>query len=374
MKRRLTAILLTAALAFSLCGCGSVFDKEYWAVSDYVPPTQEKSDDTERITVRNFLSLKKSILDMVYMGATEGNIAFDPNYDGDALEDIEEACWQVRTQNALCAYCVVDITHETSKIVSYYETKIKISYAASAAPVSEIVQLPYVIGVEDILKNAMDNNQRRVVIFVNASSYSAARMANVVGEVYRTYPLCSAVEPKTDIYMYSGSALQRLYEINLDYGLSENELIRRKSQLKNLDVRNSVGATGMDDLYSAFAASAYLAEKCELSDQSLDNTVYSALIKNSANSEGLALAYVELCRQLGIECRIVCGQYAWKDHCWNIINIDGEYYHVDVSACIRSGMEYGFLRNDESMWTNYRWDTASYPSCTGNLTFYDINE
>ena len=40
MKRRLTAIVLAAALAFALCGCGSAFEKEYEAVSDYVPTVQ----------------------------------------------------------------------------------------------------------------------------------------------------------------------------------------------------------------------------------------------------------------------------------------------------------------------------------------------
>lgn len=373
MRKRFTAAILSAALAFSLAGCGSIFDKEYVSVENYIPPAQEKTAETEKVTVRNFSALKKAILEMVYQGDGVGSLSFDPNYDGDPLKDIEEACWQVRTQDALCAYCVVNISYEISKIVTYYEASIEVDYAASASPVSQIIRLPYAFSVEEILKDAMDNNQNRVVILINASSYSRDKMEKLVTDVYRSNPVCSVCEPKTDVFMYSGSSMQRLYEINLDYGLPEDELIRRKSQLKNLDVRSNTGAYNMDTAQEALAICSYLAENCELVEDAGENTAYAALIKNSANSEGIALAYVEMCHQLGIDCQIVYGQLSWQDHCWNIVCIDGEYYHVDVSACINYGIEQGFLRNDESMWNLYRWDTASYPACNGTLTYFALS-
>ena len=122
----------------------------------------------------------------------------------------------------------------------------------------------------------------------------------------------------------------------------------------------------------ALAACIYLAENCVLSADGNENTAYSALIMGSADSEGLALAFVEMCHQLGVGCQIVYGQLSWRDHCWNIVQINGEYYHVDVSACISAGMEQGFLRSDESMWNSYRWDISSYPACNGPLTFWDL--
>ena len=372
MLKRLTAAILSAALLLSLCGCGSLFEKEVVDIQDYEPPVQEKVSEAEKVTVRNFTALKKAITEMVYSGAEGGSLAFDVNYDGDAVKDIEEACWQLRSQNALCAYCVVNISYEISKIVTYYEANISIDYADSALPVSEIIQLPYAIGMEEILKEAMENNRTRLVLFINASTYSRDKMAQLVTDVYRSNPVCSVREPKTDVYLYSGSSRQRLYEINLDYGMTEDELIRCKSQLKNLDVRSNTGAFDMDQAHEALAAYSYLAENCELSGNHGENSAYSALIRGSADSEGVALAYVEMCHQLGIECRIVYGQLHWQDHCWNIVQIDGEYYHVDVSAAISGEVGQGFLRRDEDMWNSYRWDTASYPVCSGALTYWDL--
>ena len=81
MKRRLTAIVLAAALAFALCGCGSAFEKEYEAVSDYVPTVQASPYTGDKVTVRSFGSLKQAISEFVLRGETTGKIVFDTAYD-----------------------------------------------------------------------------------------------------------------------------------------------------------------------------------------------------------------------------------------------------------------------------------------------------
>ena len=62
--RRFFAILLLAAAAVSLCGCGSIFDKEYVAESDYVFPQSADNADEERISVRNLAQLRQVLLDL----------------------------------------------------------------------------------------------------------------------------------------------------------------------------------------------------------------------------------------------------------------------------------------------------------------------
>lgn len=77
MKRRLTAIILAAALAFALCGCGSAFEKEYEVVSDYVPTAQANPYTGDKVTVRSFGSLKQAISEFVLRGETAGKIVFE---------------------------------------------------------------------------------------------------------------------------------------------------------------------------------------------------------------------------------------------------------------------------------------------------------
>ena len=371
--KRSAAILLLICLMISLCGCGSIFEKEYVSVTDSIAPQEGESDNAERYSVSNMTELKKALIGMVYGGAPGGNIAFDASYSGDAAADMENACWQVRTQDSLCAYCVRDISYEMEKIVNYYESTVTIDYTSYAAELSSIVQLPYAVGLEDILATAMEENRSRVTILIGASSYSVENMKSLILDLYRENPTVCVREPQLTVFMYSGAGRQRLYEINFHYGMAEDEVIRCKSQLKNLDVVSNLDAEGLDEVQGALAACRYLTENCVYSETA-KASCYDALILRESNSEGLALAYVEMCHQLGIECRIVYGQMGGGDHCWNIIRIDGDFYHVDVSRCYDGDYADGFLLDDESMWNDYRWNISNYPACTGELRYADVAE
>ena len=373
MMKRSAAILLLICLMISLCGCGSIFEKEYVSVTDSIAPQEGESDNAERYSVSNMTELKKALIGMVYGGAPGGNIAFDASYSGDAAADMENACWQVRTQDSLCAYCVRDISYEMEKIVNYYESTVTIDYTSYAAELSSIVQLPYAVGLEDILATAMEENRSRVTILIGASSYSVENMKSLILDLYRENPTVCVREPQLTVFMYSGAGRQRLYEINFHYGMAEDEVIRCKSQLKNLDVVSNLEAEGLDEVQGALAACRYLTENCVYSETA-KASCYDALILRESNSEGLALAYVEMCHQLGIECRIVYGQMGGSDHCWNIVKIDGDYYHVDVSRCYDGDYADGFLLDDESMWNDYRWNISNYPACTGELRYADVAE
>jgi hypothetical protein len=368
MKRLLALAVAVLLMIPLLSGCGGAFEKEYVSVSEYVPPVQAENDGAERVTVRNMAELKRALIDMVYDGAAGGSIAFDANYDGSAPEDMESACWQVRTQDSLCAYCVRDLSYELEKIVNHYESTVSIDYTSYAAELSSIVQLPYAVGLEELLSGAMEESRPRLTILVRASSYSAEKVKSLALEIYRSHPTICVREPQITVHMYSGSGRQRLYDINFAYGMAEDELIRCKSQLKNLDVMSNLDAAELDGAHRALAACRFLTDNC-VWNEAAKGSCYDALINGETNSEGLALAYVEMCHQLDLDCRIVYGQLGGRDHSWNLIRLDGDFYHVDVSRCYDDGFALGFLQNDESMWNDYRWNISNYPSCSGELSY-----
>lgn len=374
MYRKLTAMILTAAVCISLCGCSGMYNKEYLSVNEYVPAVQEDYSSKDKINVRTFSGLKQAILRFAYAGESEGRIIFDSSYDGDPLEDMASACWQVRIQDALCAYCVENIAYELAKIVTTNEATVYISYSNFCAGADEILHLPYSFSVEQTLRETLESRDRQLVVLVSSSSYSAEDIEGLLTRVYRENPTVVPREPRASVTMYSGTGSQRLYEININYGLTSEELEQRMAALSAVDAFSSLDTENLSSGQLALAACQYLMDNCQLSESGADNTAYAALVNRQANSEGIAFAYVELCRQLRLECHIVYGQHIWQDHCWNIINIDGSYYHVDASACITEGLEGNFLMNDEGFWGSYRWDVASYPKCTEELRYRDLAE
>lgn len=374
MPKRFSAIICALAVALLLSGCGGVFNKEYVHISDYVPSTPDAAEDAERVTVENLTQLKQAILELVSLGTGEGMIYFDPSYDGDVTEDLADACWQVRTQDALCAYCVENIAYDLNKIVSYYEAKLSVSYSSAWETAGDIVRLKYATGTEDAVLNAMSQGLRRLVVLIDRSSLSGEDMQSLVTRVYRANPIAAPAAPTADINMFSGSGNQRLYEINFSYGLSNAELEARRKALSELEPFAGLDTETLDAPHRALAAAEYLTVNCRYDLEGKRNEAYSALIERSADSEGLALAYVELCRELDVDCQIVYGQEDWVEHCWNIVELDGGYYHVDISACLRSGMEAGFLLRDNQLWGIYRWNVASYPACQGELDYSAVGE
>lgn len=369
MYHKLTALILTVAAVLSLGGCSGIYNKEYLSVNKYEPAVQESYSSKDKISVRNFSGLKQAILRFAYAGETEGRVVFDSSYEGDPLEDMASACWQVRTQDALCAYCVENIAYELTKIVTTNEASVYISYSSFCESADNIIHLPFSYGIESTLREALENRDRTLVVLVASSSYSAEDIEGLLTKVYRENPAVVPREPQASVNMYSGTGVQRLYEISINYGLTSDELEQRVAALQAIDAFSGLDTESLSEYERALAACRYLMDNCGISDSSNDNTAYAALVNRQANSEGIAFAYVELCRQLGLECNIVYGQLFWEDYCWNIVKVDGNYYHVDATECIRSGLESGFLKNDESFWGNYRWDVASYPKCVGDLHY-----
>ncbi len=77
-----------------------------------------------------------------------------------------------------------------------------------------------------------------------------------------------------------------------------------------------------------------------------------------------ASAYQRLMSKVGISNRYVSGQAdngtgGWGGHAWNLVKIGGSWYHADPTW----GSRY-FLKSDQTMSTNHRWDVASFPAAS----------
>lgn len=371
MKKRLTALLLLAA-AVTLCGCGSFFDKEYVYETHFEPPANAAVPDADNAAVGSLDELKDILRAMVAEGSQSRVLRFDPAYEGDVNADLADACWQIRTQDALCAYCVENISYDVAKIMGRYEALLTVSYGKTAAERESIVQLPYAAEATEVLREAMETGQRSLVLLIERSSHTAEDMADLVLDIYRESPAITPREPVVEVDMTSGGDTQRLYVIELDYGLPEELRAARRDELAALDLFAGMDTAGLSESERAMLACCALIVRSRYTGDAQKNSIYDALIGRKADSRGFALAYVEYCRRLGLTCELVQGQYRQMDYCWNIVQIDGAYYHVDAAACRRDGLEAGFLLDDESAWGAYRWDYFAYPHCVGPLCAADL--
>ena len=372
MKRSLACWILLAALLLSGCGSG-LFDAEYLVETTYEPVLSISAAERGDTTVATLDELKDVLLTMVAGGETTRRIVFDPTYAGDVSGDMASACWQVRTQDALCAYCVENIAYELSKIVNYYEAIVTVRYSEAADAVESIVRLPYAADAGELIRQTMAEGQAELILLSEFSSYSKEDMEDFVRHVYRETPAIVPQEPLVQVDLFSGAGNQRLYAFRFDYGMDAQTLAARQAELSALDFFSDAETSGLGEAERALLACETLITRCRF-DGEAEDSVYAALTGPRAGSLGMAFAYVELCRQLGLNCMVIDGQYNRLDHSWNLIEIDGAYYHVDPAACSLYGLESGFLLNDETAWGPYRWDYFAYPHSSGTLSYADLAE
>lgn len=82
----------------------------------------------------------------------------------------------------------------------------------------------------------------------------------------------------------------------------------------------------------------YLITHCESDSEDVyANTIYGALVRGKALCEGYAKSFSYLCNKAGIENIIVTGETDTA-HMWNMVKIDGNWYHVDVTWDKPDGM------------------------------------
>ena len=372
MKKRAISILLTAAAIISLSGCTALFKKEYLSVSQYTEGEYD-SYDGYMCEVSNYAELNAAIFQMVEKHSAEERIRFT-DYDGNMQSDPAQAGWEVKAETALASYCVEYMSYDLNRIVTYYEAVIHISYKRNEREIENI------ISVED----REELEEGIGLVLAELSDYAAFHIPNAVmteedvaQTVYNAYaadPVSCAVLPTVQIQLHPKSGVFRIVELELDYGRSVEELDRLKLELSQrmAELTDALQKTNKE----MFALDAYnlLASNCSydpdgslrrerLLDETLSSTAYAALVDGCADSQGIALAYSALCRVAGIECLVVRGSVDKQEHFWNIININGSYYHVDVSADSTWGVGNSFLMSDEQMQARCWWNIEDYPEC-----------
>lgn len=160
---------------------------------------------------------------------------------------------------------------------------------------------------------------------------------------------------------------------------------------------------GMSDLEKVVALHDYLASHTKydyeteakinynvehgINEEFVASTAYSALVNRFSVCGGYAYAYQYLLTQVGVESRYFTGTVDGKSHAWNLVKLNGTYYHVDVTwdnsggNSRVAGHKYMLLSDDAIRRTHYWltqgdfnapdkiYDNALWHSVTAPLVF-----
>ena len=366
------SVLILALLSALLLGaCGGIYDAEYVYSAPYDDETQN-TGGTEGEDVRSYAQLEGAITAMVIGARSGGKLRFS-SYSGSVADDIAAVCYEIKTQTPMGAYAVEELTYELSRIVSYYTAEVFITYKRSAAEIRDVVTVNGISALQSHLSAKVAEHDRHEVLKVYSSAVSDEYIRGLIHQACLDAPLICDGEPKVKVAAYPSEGVNRIYDIELSYAVDGGVFARRREEAEQLLSEICAPLAEESAGRKALDCAVWLAEHCGGGEE---DTAYAALLGGSAGSLGFALAYKAMCDTLDLECLIVegsLGTLGTQTHFWNIVGIDGDYYHIDVSRIGDAAWEDAFLLSDDMAWGTYMWDAEKYPACNGALRYDDIH-
>ncbi len=372
MIKKAAALLAALAITLSLAGCSYTLSGEYSSVTRHVE--EEDSPITvseDYMDVRDYSALKDAVTSLVASHRDTGRIRFS-SYDGNVEADLSEACREVYRNTAIGAFAVDYMSHTITRIVSYYEAEINITYRRSAEQINSILEVSGLSELDELFESTLHSFNGYLVLQTNRPDMDAEYVADWFTGFFVENPLVTIAIPKITVDSYPDSGIQRILEINIAYEYPPEEITLMKKEL--LDAAASLIAsiqyrdTPPAQVYSALCSGvSALAQEPSEADQ---GNIYSLLVNHSGGSLGYAQTFKFICIACGLDCITVSGTRNGEEYYWNIIEIDGQYYHVDCMECAEKGLAAGFLKTDADM-VKYSWDADAYPACEGELSYSD---
>ena len=380
MKKRITSVLLILIAAL-LTGCMSILEGSTLSESPHLSAPYERQPEMQ-IEVSDYGGLKDAILNFITEHELSGEIVIYSYDGGDVQEDVDRACYEIINTDPVAAYSVSELTGLATRIVSKYEINISIEYKRTKQQVESYVNVSTLRYLRTELLSVMSDYADEAV-FRATLDITADDIAALVRETYYQNPRRIVMLPVIAVETYPENGEDRIYELRFgnierssilsEYGASLSLYVRRNAFVADGDNDAEILLSLVENLIGACVYDEGTAKTISVHGaQNFAATAYGALVKGSAVGEGFAMAFKALCDELEFDCQVVLGYLDGMVHAWNIVALNGEYYHIDVAMCAANGIETAFLKTDADFAEHYSWDMINTVKCDGTLTYEDV--
>ena len=355
--RRYVCLLLMALLL--LGGCQD--KREYLSVTPHEEQYVE-NENADATVVSDYEGLVSALLQQCSRLEPSGLIRVY-GYPGEIVEDVPKAVYYVAKQSALGAYAVDYITYDCNQVVSYYEISVDITYSKTMEELQALIATRGENAIRLRISNALQSYAPELALRIYGTELFDVQ--SFVQEYYDENPGSLQICPQitTDVYPQK---IENEYILKMQFSYPYSETVMQQRQAEvNAVVDAAVEyvqhrETEQEKLTQVFA---YLAERFDYKQQPSDTPVYSALCEGMVDAYGAARTIKTLCDALGLECWVVKGSYHEEPWYWNIVLVDGQYYHADAMHCIAAG-ETSLILDLDSAMGFYAWPRDEYPICT----------
>ncbi len=193
-----------------------------------------------------------------------------------------------------------------------------------------------------------------------------------------------------------GKVKQDVAEVTYKFSYKENYLLNKAAQNKNYlskltsdqlilfnkvkSITNNLISNKITDFEKEQAIHDYIVANSKYS-QNINKdsyTIRNLIYNGSGVCEAYAYTFQMMCTFANINCEIITGKLNGQEHGWNIVQLDGEYYHIDVTSDDpvpdKDGqILYKFFNvTDKEISKTHTWNTEDFPKCVATKYNYFV--
>ena len=246
------------------------------------------------------------------------------------------------------------------------------------------------LGMHDYILSCLENRCRNILF-----SCDKKAMPNIIASDFCETYMLAWCNPKMEpgdngihymisITYYPGDNVAWAYLNDDKSTLTDDELVLYDAAVAWLDENIT---EEMTDLEKVTVIYEYLSGNVQYSTELLNAlntsftfdlgiTAYGAMIDNLTICQGYADAFDMLTSMLGMNCVQIYGLGSGEPHNWNMIELDGNWYHVDCTWGAAFGgvdgkCSYAYLlASDAQQGRTHTWDRDFFPDATDDSLFY----
>ncbi|ENQ3079815.1 transglutaminase domain-containing protein [Bacillus sp. WLY-B-L8] len=271
------------------------------------------------------------------------------------------------TTIALCSSIISGTLHMPS--VSYAATK-------QVTDNGSVSDAKLIAAFQQELQQHLNNHETNITIAYKTKNSNIKEVLNTLVQAYNQtlekdqYLKYNVSGTKFSIRGVPGNYS---FTVNISYRETKEQSQYVMKQAKS--IVNSIIKVGMDQNEKVKAVHDYVVKNVSYDTSLRSYTAYDALAKHSAVCQGYALLTYQLLKEAGIQSQIVTGTGNGQCHAWNLVNIDGKWYHLDTTfddpvPDKQGRVTYSYFNmSDEQMSKDHQWDRSKYP--VANTSYYN---
>ncbi len=344
---------LACILCLILCGCRWM-DSSYHSVTPHHAP--QVSPPSQTRTVSNEQELCTALTELIARGDASGIFALSGSLNESALQRMMPSVIRYVTQQTpIGAYAAEDLSWEVGASAGTAAIAVRITYRHTQAELQQIQHISNTEQAKAQVNQAVEQCSTEIVLWID--QYEDLDFTQVVQDYALLHPETVMELPKVTVSLYPDSGSSRVAELQFTYQTSRDALKTMQRYVQQVFSAAPLYVIGdAEDIVKYSQLDSFLMERYHYHLETSITPAYSLLRHGVGDSKAFACVYAAMCRQAGLECLIVSGTRAGEPHFWNMIQLDGVYYHIDLL----SGSEQLEPRTDAQM-QGYVWDYSAYP-------------